>query len=133
MSDDEEVTEEVADARKTRDLVMAFALRLALRAVEHVEAHAADSSVSYVVLEERFAAGPGVTWEMKAAYGHGHTFVSVNGEPQALDQPAMMHVNAFAQMMMNNSAAFAFSAPRAWIELAVAAADAVPEFAREQR
>lgn len=131
MSDDEEeVTQEVADARETRELVLAAGLALAGRVIAHVEQH----GVAYVVMEEELPAGPGVVWRLKAAYGDGHTFVGVEAEPKTpSNQTAMMHLQAFAQMMQNTNAQWSCNVPRAWIELAAAAAHAVPEFARERK
>lgn len=108
-----EETQEIADARVTRDLVLAAALGLAHRAVEHIEAH---EEVAGVRLDETLAGG-GFDWHLQAHYGRGHSFVRVDGHPAARQQ-VVHSIEALAAIMGNEQAAFSANVPRAWIESA---------------
>lgn len=118
--EDDQETQGLANARETRDLVMTLALQLAGRVIEHVEAH----EVAYVVLEEQ-ADGGGFVWELKAAYGRGHSFVRVEGEPKSENPRVRAGIVAslpeLTAVMGGQSASFVSNVPRAWIELALRA------------
>lgn len=115
-------TQEVADARESRDLVIAAALPLAMRAIAHVEEH----DVKYVGIEEELPAG-GFVWELMAIYSRGRAFVRVTADAvPAPDTPQMVTPETMARLMGNSSAGFDVQVPRAWVEHAAAAAAAGP-------
>lgn len=128
MDDDEDnVTQELSDAHDTRDLVFGLLLKLAMRAIEHVEKYSAEG-VHTVWLEER-APGGGFSWVLSAAYKSGDVYVRVEAEP-ALDGPRgprMFTPEAFATAVGNERATVKCFLPREWIELAASVADTVPD------
>lgn len=118
-----EETQGLANARQTRDLVLTEALRIAGRAILHVDGHA-DDGVRSVVIEEVIPAG-GYEWELRAAYGRGHTFIRVDGSPSMGDGPQVItSAEELREVMAGDSAKFTCCLPRAWVELALRAADA---------
>lgn len=116
-----EETQARGDAMEARDLVLGLALGLALRAIEHVEAH---EGVEGAVLAEELDAG-GHAWKIRAHYMRGHTFVRVDGEPETR-HGAIVSLEEIAAIMGNQSAQFSTSVPRAWVELAARAAEERP-------
>lgn len=110
--DDE--TQNIADARATRDLVLSAVLRLAGRVLAHTEAH---EELSIVAIDDAYDAG-GFSWELRVMYRRAHTFVRVTGTP-APTQQGMVSLAEMAQIMGNQSAAFELDVPREWIELAL--------------
>jgi hypothetical protein len=123
MSDE---TQGIANAREARDLVVAAALQLALRAVVHVTEHA---SVSQVRLDEEMDGG-GYVWALSAYYGAGHTFVRVDGEPRRQGGSGSVttfaSIEELAAVMGGQQAAFSCNVPRSWVELAAERAAEMP-------
>lgn len=122
---DEDETQGIANARETRDLVLSAMLALAVRAIEHVDAHHGEG-VEFASLGEEFPGG-GYTWTLAASYRYGHTFVRIAGSPEndATRAGVVSSPQELAAVMGGQSAAFDVQVPRAWIELAARAA--VPE------
>jgi hypothetical protein len=121
--EDDDVTADVANERESRDLVFTLGLRCAKRAVEFVEEH---EEVEYVAIDDRQDSA-GFTWHVSAAYGRGHSFVRVRGAVKHGDGgPKAYTLEALVQVMGNEQAGFDSNVPRAWVELAVQAAEARP-------
>lgn len=114
----EDDTQAIADARETRDLVIAAALRIALRAVEHVDR---TEGIDVAGFEETYPAG-GFSWKLSALYKREHSFVRVSGEPVA-DRNYVESAEELARVMGNQAASFDTQVPRAWVELAARAAE----------
>lgn len=111
---DDEDTQAIADARETRDLVLSAVLRLAGRVLAHMEAHEA---LAVAAIDESYPAG-GFTWELRAMFRRGNSFVRVVGNPQPTQQGAVS-IAEMAQIMGNQSAGFETDVPREWIEMAL--------------
>lgn len=121
-----EETQAAANARETLDNVLAAALRLACRAVEHVDAH---DFLGAVTVRDKLDCG-GYAWELDAIYPGG-AFVRVSGTPQVKqERPGICtSVEELAAVMQSDSARFAVTVPRAWAELAMRAASEFVELA----
>lgn len=115
--DDEPETQAIADARETRDLVIAATLQLALKAIGAVSA----DGPALVAFDEEYPAG-GFTWNLRAMYSHGHSFVRISGDPRP-DQGFVSSVEAMARVMGNQGASFDTHVPVSWVELAAKAAE----------
>lgn len=115
MDDD---TPNIADARKTRGLVLSVVLSLAGRVLAHMEAH---DDLAVAAIDESYEAG-GFTWELRAMFRRGSTFVRVVGNPRAT-RGGVVSMEEMAQIMGNQTAAFELDVPREWIELALKAVE----------
>lgn len=111
MSDE---TEGISNARETLDLVLAAALRLVQRAIEHVDTH----DVEFVQIADTLAGG-GFMWRLEATYGKAHSFATAHGRPQPTGGPVFTSVEELAAVMQNEQAAFTVDVLRMWVELAV--------------
>lgn len=117
-------TQNISDARETRDLVLAVVLRLAGKVVAHLEAHEA---LAHAAMEEEYDAG-GFEWSLVAMYRRGNSFVRISGSPNPTQQ-GVVSMEEMAQIMGNQSAAFDTQVPREWIELALRQVEGVHEAA----
>lgn len=117
----EEETQSIADARETRDLVIAATLKLAKRAIDAVSDDGAAEGQALAGFEEAFPAG-GFTWNLSAMYRRGHSFVKIAGDPIP-DRGFVTSQEDMARVMGNQSASFDTHVPRAWVELAVKASE----------
>lgn len=119
---DSDDTTAIADAKATRDLVLAEALRLAAKAIAHVEANA-EEKIATVCIADSMDAG-GLDWRIEAFYGAGNSFVRVDGRP--VHRQTVVHSHEeLAAVMQNDTAQFSCNVPKAWIELAAAKAEAI--------
>jgi hypothetical protein len=121
----EEESQSMANARDTLDLVLAAQLRLAQRAVDHIEGHAGDG-VKHVTLEDTLDAG-GYEWKLHAQYREGFAFVRIYGAPQPAGGGITIatSVEELAEAMGAQSAAYDTQIPRAWIAAAIRDAERV--------
>lgn len=122
MSDDD--TQEIQDARETLELVYSFALKVAVRVVEHLEAH---EDVAEAAIDDQVE-GAGYSWQIKAFSVRGGHFVRVSANPVSQQLAGQMVTpEVFARVQMNGSAGFSVDVPVAWIRLAHQASDLAPE------
>lgn len=117
---DENETQAISEAIESRELLLAAALQMCKRVIDHVDAH----DVAHVTVEETIPAGS-FEWHVRAHYAKDEAFVGVEAHPHQ-GGPWMVTPDELAEIMGNAQAAFAANLPRAWVELAVRASEEVP-------
>lgn len=112
--DDE--SQEVADARESIGLAESVLLKLAVRAVEHVE----ENDVAAVTVEEELD-GKGFVWDLQAVYAiRRHTVhVIAHARPPA-NGPMAVPPQTFARILGNQEAGFGADVPVEWVRMAAA-------------
>lgn len=121
MTDDAE-TQDIADARQSKDIALTLTLQLAGRLLAHVDEH--DALSHGVFHEKTELAGGLVEWHLTAKYGDGNQFIVVEGSP-VWKGPSTVSQEEYARIMQNTAQEFACNVPRVWVEAALRDAERV--------
>lgn len=115
----DEDTQEIADAKESVSLVLAAAMSLAFKVVDHVERHEVASATMKESLDSA-----GFVWELAAGYDGG-LWVRTWGTPVPSQHGGMVTVETMGQIMVNHESRFDFSFPRQWLDHARAGSEAL--------
>jgi hypothetical protein len=115
VSDPDE-TQDVADARESKQLALTLALQLAGRIVSGLEA---NPEFTTAVMEESHAlVGDLVRWDLKAQAFRSSGFVVVEGRPTWMG-PQSVTPEVYERLMKNEAQGFQANLPWAWVQAAL--------------